>query len=181
MKKLFFPILVLMLSACGANAQRNANDSAKDAIEEVAEPAPSAIPADARVAAPQFTLNDINGKPLSLSDLKGKWVVLDFWGSWCPWCIKGFPALKEAYKEYNGKIEVLGIDCRDSEEVWKEAVKKYELPWLQVYLPEGSDLLQKYEIQGFPTKFIIDPDGKVANVTIGEDPQFFNVLKSLVK
>lgn len=181
MKKLIFPLLALLLTACGANAQSKQTDSVGPAVE-TAEPAPEVIPAKDRVAAPAFTLNDINGKPLSLSDLRGKWVVLDFWGSWCPWCIKGFPALKDAYKEYGGKFEVLGIDVRDSEADWKAAVKKYELPWLQVYMPqEKMDILQQYQIQGFPTKFIIDPEGKVANVTIGEDPAFFDVLKSLVK
>ena len=94
---------------------------------------------------------------------------------------QGFPALKEAYKQYDGKVEVLGIDCGDTEEAWKESVAKHELPWLQVYNPKGTDLTAQYGIQGFPTKFIIDPEGRVANVTIGEDPAFFDVLNSLVK
>lgn len=174
MKKIFFPLLVLFVTACGAKAGNQENSVPQsESISEAIVPE--------RIPAPDFTLNDINGKPLSLSDLRGKWVVLDFWGSWCPWCIKGFPALKEAYKEYGGKIEVLGIDCRDSVEVWKEAVKKYELPWLQVYNPGDNGLVEKYEIQGYPTKFIIDPEGNIANVTMGEDPEFFVILKSLVK
>ncbi len=175
MKKLFFPLLLLLFTACGAKA------STQGGTSEETQTAEEVVALSEKVAAPDFTLNDINGNPLSLSDLRGKWVVLDFWGSWCPWCIKGFPALKEAYKEYGGKIEVLGIDCRDSEEVWKEAVKKYELPWLQVYNPGDNGLLEKYQIQGFPTKFIIDPEGNIANCTIGEDPEFFTILKSLVK
>ena len=62
------------------------------------------------VEAPDFTLNDINGKPLSLSSLRGKHVVLDFWGSWCGWCIKGMPQMKEYYAKYKDKLEILGID-----------------------------------------------------------------------
>lgn len=176
MKKIIFPLLVLAFTACGAKAgnQENNAEEAQTVTEEVAV-------VQERVPAPDFTLNDINGKPLSLSSLRGKWVVLDFWGSWCPWCIKGFPALKEAYKEYAGKVEVLGIDNRDTVEVWKEAVKKYELPWLQVYNPGDNDILEKYQIQGYPTKFIIDPEGNIANCTIGEDPEFFTILKDLVK
>lgn len=171
MKKYILPFILLAITACGANAQ---NDAASAQPEQV-------ISVTDRVVAPDFTLNDINGNPLSLSDLKGKWVVLDFWGSWCPWCIKGFPALKEAYKQYDGKVEVLGIDCGDTEEVWKASVAKHELPWLQVYNPKGTDLTARYGIQGFPTKFIIDPEGRVANVTVGEDSAFFDVLSSLVK
>ncbi len=169
MKKIILPLLLLVISACGLRAEEN--PAPEERVIAVAE----------RKAAPNFTLNDINGKPLSLSDLKGKWVILDFWGSWCPWCIKGFPALKEAYKQYDGKVEVLGIDCGDTEEAWKEAVKKHELPWLQVYNPKGTDLTTQFGIQGYPTKFIIDPKGRIANVTIGEDPAFFEVLKVLVK
>ena len=89
--------------------------------------------------------------------------------------------MKEAYKQYDGKVEVLGIDCGDTEEVWKASVARHELPWLQVYNPKTSNLTNQYGIQGFPTKFIIDPEGRVANVTVGEDPAFLNVLSSLVK
>lgn len=169
MKKYILPFLILAISACGAKAQDNA------------APEEQVIAVEKRVEAPNFTLNDISGTPLSLSDLKGKWVVLDFWGSWCPWCIKGFPALKEAYKQYDGKVEVLGIDCGDSQEAWKASVAQYELPWLQVYNPKGSDLTNRYGIKGFPTKFIIDPEGRIANVTVGERPEFFEILKELVK
>ena len=82
--------------------------------------------------APDFTLNDLNGQPLALSSLRGKYVVLDFWGSWCGWCIKGIPDMKKYYEKYKGKLEILGIDCRDTEEKWKAAVEKHELPWLHV-------------------------------------------------
>ncbi|MDE7440692.1 MAG: TlpA family protein disulfide reductase [Muribaculaceae bacterium] len=134
------------------------------------------------VDAPGFTLKNMEGKDVSLSDFRGKWVILDFWGSWCPWCIKGFPALKEAYAKYQGKLEIIGIDCRDKEDVWKAAVKRYELPWVQVYNPEATaeSLYQAYVVNGFPTKVIVSPEGKIANITVGEDPTFFNKLDSLI-
>lgn len=128
------------------------------------------------VAAPDFTLNDLNGKPLSLSSLRGKYVVLDFWGTWCGWCIKGIPQMKEYYNKYKGKFEILSIDCNDTEEKWKAGVKKYELPWLNVYNPRGSKVLSDYAIQGFPTKIIIGPDGKIVKTVVGEDPSFYTFL-----
>lgn len=135
--------------------------------------------------APEFTLPDVKGKSVSLKDFRGKWVVLDFWGAWCRWCIKGFPDLKEAYKEYAGKFEVIGIDNRDTRERWKEAIAKYELPWVNVYndveMPEGEALLKAYAVQGFPTKVIIDPQGIIRNITVGEDPEFFTKLRELIK
>lgn len=130
-----------------------------------------------------FTLPNPEGKPVSLGDFKGKWVILDFWGGWCPWCIKGFPALKEAYSQYSGKLEIIGIDCNESESAWKEALAKYELPWVQVYNSEpGAQLLyDEYAVQGFPTKIIVNPEGYVVNVTVGEDPSFFTKLANFLK
>ena len=133
----------------------------------------------AGIVAPLFTLNDLEGTPLALTSLRGKYVILDFWGSWCVWCIKGFPKMKEYYAKYPGKFEILGIDCNDTEEKWKTAVKKHELPWLHVYCPKTSTLLSDYGITGFPTKIIIGPDGKIVKTIVGEDPSFYTLLDEL--
>lgn len=135
----------------------------------------------AGVDAPDFTLNDINGKPLALKSLRGKYVVLDFWGSWCIWCIKGMPQMKEYYNKYQGKFEILGVDCNDTEAKWKAAVEKNKLPWLHVYNPKSSSVLRDYAIQGFPTKIIIGPDGKIVKTFVGEDPAFYQELDQLFK
>ena len=135
--------------------------------------------------APDFTLNDINGKPLALSSLRGKWVIIDFWGSWCKWCIKGIPDMKEYYAKYNDKLEILGVDCNDTVEKWKNAVKQYELPWLHVYWDKddenGDNPLELYSVRGFPTKVVIDPQGNVAKVIVGEDPAFYDYLDEVMK
>lgn len=131
--------------------------------------------------APDFSLKGLDGKEISLSELRGKWVIIDFWGSWCPWCIKGFPALKEAYAKYSDKLEVLGVDCGDTEEAWRDAVKKYSLPWLNVYNPgKSGTVLEQYAVQGFPTKVLVNPEGKIADLVVGEDPSFFTRLASLL-
>lgn len=132
----------------------------------------------AGVVAPDFTLNDLNGKPLALSSLKGKYVVLDFWGTWCVWCVRGIPKMKEYYNKYKGKFEILSIDCNDTQEKWKAGVKKYELPWLHVYQPAKGDVqtTDLYAIQGFPTKILIGPDGKIIKTYVGEDPSFYTFL-----
>jgi thiol-disulfide isomerase/thioredoxin len=129
--------------------------------------------------APLFTLNDINGQPLALSSLRGKYVVLDFWGSWCVWCIKGFPQMKEYYAKYPGKFEILGVDCSDTEEKWKAAVEKHELPWLHVYCPKDATLLADYGVTAFPTKILIGPDGKIVKSIVGESPAFYTLLDEL--
>lgn len=130
--------------------------------------------------AKDFTLNDLNGNPLALSSLRGKYVVLDFWGSWCGWCIKGIPDMKKYYEKYAGKFEILGVDCNDTEDAWKQAVEKYELPWKHVYNPRTSTVLNDYAVTGFPTKIVIDPEGKIAKIIVGEDPAFYTYLDEIL-
>jgi len=134
--------------------------------------------------APDFTLNDINGKPLALSSLRGKWVIIDFWGSWCHWCIKGIPEMKEYYAKYSDKLEILGVDCNDTVEKWKAAVAKHELPWLHVYCDmdvEEGNPLALYGVRGFPTKVVVDPKGNLAKIIVGEDPAFYEYLDEVLK
>lgn len=135
------------------------------------------------VMAPDFTYNTIDGKKVSLSDFRGKWVIIDFWGSWCPWCIKGFPKLKEAYAQYKPELEILGVACNDKPDAWEKALAKYELPWVNIYNPDvnGGKLMEEYAVEGFPTKVIVSPEGKIMNITSGEDPAFFEILAKLIK
>lgn len=155
-------------------AQRIADNLAKESLQKNMESSHS--------MAPDFLLPDTAGKMVSLKDFRGKWVILDFWGSWCKWCIKGFPALKEAYKQYAGKLEVIGVDCGDTEAQWREAVTRFQLPWVNVYNVQTDDSIDKaYGVQGFPTKIIINPEGKVYKIVTGEDPSFFTELAGLIK
>ncbi|MDE6339505.1 MAG: TlpA family protein disulfide reductase, partial [Muribaculaceae bacterium] len=80
-------------------AQEYNKEVMKMVEERNAEEARKAEVASGTISAPDFTLPDLGGKNVSLADFRGKWVVLDFWGSWCGWCIKGFPALKDAYNK----------------------------------------------------------------------------------
>lgn len=130
--------------------------------------------------APDFTLKNLEGKDVKLSDFRGKWVIIDFWGSWCGWCIKGFPKLKDAYEQYKPELEIVGVDCNEPEENWRKGVEKYKLPWVNVYNPEGTSILSDYAVQGFPTKVIVNPEGKIANITVGENPAFFDTLAKLI-
>lgn len=134
------------------------------------------------VTAPDFTFKDKDGKDISLTDFRGKWVIVDFWGSWCRWCIKGFPSLKEAYNKYKSRLEIIGIACNDPRDAWEIAIKKYELPWVNLYNPVegGGPLLEEYAVRGFPTKVIIDPEGKIRNITSGDNPAFYDKLSELL-
>ena len=166
-------VTLSLLAACAQRPKTVETDAVKTEVQQMED-----VQAD---LAPDFELSDLQGNPLKLSSLRGKYVVLDFWGSWCIWCIRGIPHMKEAYRKYKDKMEILGIDCQDTEEKWKAAVEEHQLPWLQVRCPEDylQTLGQQYRIQGFPTKVIIDPEGRLVKVVVGEDPAFYTFLDQL--
>lgn len=137
--------------------------------------------------APDFTLNDINGEKITLSQFRGRWVLLDFWGSWCIWCRRGNPTLVALYEKYGGNdFEIIGIACRDKEEDWKKAIKDDGLEWrhANVSQTEGGDKLPSmYNISGYPSKILIDPEGNISVISIGyhekDDPIVLKMVEEL--
>lgn len=132
--------------------------------------------------APSFTLPDLEGKDVSLSSLRGKWVLLDFWGSWCPWCMIGVPQMKENYEKFKNECYFVGIDCKEPREPWKAAVEKNGMNWIQLYNEpkEGKPVNELYQVKGYPTKILIDPEGKIADICIGEDPDFYDKMAKII-
>lgn len=107
---------------------------------------------------------DIDGNPVKLSDFagKGKWVVVDFWASWCGPCRAAMPHLKDIYKAYKKKgLNVVGINVseRNSED-FKKAVKDLDLPWPMIHTLERK-ATDTYGIVGIPTIILINPDGQI--------------------
>ena len=190
MKKIFISLACAVICcACDARRNNTVTDEQKNIQTEAKADANTEATANVNEArksaaddqmAPDFTLNDINGKPLALSSLRGKYVIIDFWGTWCIWCVRGMPKMKEYYKKYSDKMEILGVDCNDPEKKWKAAVKELDLPWKHVYNPkDATEVLEKYEVQGFPTKVLVDPEGKLVKIVVGEDPNFYKYLDEL--
>lgn len=173
MRKILLASIALLPCLCPGIVR-----GASPAVDEVAD---GVIAEPYAPEAPDFTLKDLQGNDVTLSQFRGRWVVLDFWGSWCIWCIRGFPELKENYAKYAGQVEVIGIDCGDTPQQWRDAVRKYELPWVNVYNPVSEYGIDRvYGIQGFPTKMIVNPEGKIVDITVGENPEFYKTLESLV-
>lgn len=129
--------------------------------------------------APSFTLSDRSGNAISLADIKTDYVVLDFWGSWCGYCIAGFPKMKEYYAKYSDKVEFVGIDCRDTHEKWIEALDKYKLPWTHVIDNPDDKTSVKYAVSGYPTKILLGPDRKIISIFLGEVDEFYDKLDAL--
>ncbi|MGL5227349.1 MAG: redoxin domain-containing protein [Bacteroidales bacterium] len=130
--------------------------------------------------APDFSLMGLDGKMVSLNQFKGKYVVLDFWGTWCGWCIKGLPEMKAYYTKYKKDLEIIGIDCRDKEDVWRAGVTEHQIPWINVYNGFDTKVINEYAIAGYPTKVIIDPQGNIVKIVVGESPEFYETLDQLL-
>ena len=135
--------------------------------------------------APDFTLKNTKGKGVSLKSLRGKWIVLDFWATWCGPCKVSMPHLKEYYKKYAGKFEVIGVVGSSKEEDWKVMVNDLELPWINVINPKGvskeKDLTNMYGIEGFPTYIILNKEGKIHKEYLGAQPDFYKELDAILK
>jgi len=133
------------------------------------------------IKAPDFTLEDIDGKPFSLSSVRDKYVVIYFWGSWCGPCISGIPRMKATYEKYKDMLEIIGVACNEtSVNVWRDAVKQHELPWINVYNDNWSAVNVKYGVDGYPTKIIIDSEGTIFLRENGEGDNFYAKLESAI-
>ncbi len=114
--------------------------------------------------APEITMNDENGKTFSLSELKGKYVLVDFWASWCGPCRGENPNVVAAYEKYKNKnFTVLGVSLDKDKAEWMKAIKADKLNWKQI-----SDLkfwnsasVELYGFDGIPYNVLIDPTGKI--------------------
>jgi len=117
-----------------------------------------------------FQLPDLNGKPIKLSDYKGKYVVLDFWASGCGPCRMESPFLRNAYERYHDKgLEILTISLDKNRHRWETAIQQDSIPWTTVSDLKGTDgdVPNTYGVFGFPTYFIIDPEGIVIDHFFG--------------
>lgn len=130
--------------------------------------------------APPFALPDDKGKTVSLSDFKGKHLVLEFWGTWCGYCVKDIPTMKEYYKKYSSKVEFVSIACRDTESRWKAAIEKYQMNWVNL-LNKDEKLPITYGIEGYPTKIMINPEGVIVGKYLGEATDFYKKVDELFR
>ncbi len=133
--------------------------------------------------APDFRLPDINGKEISLSSFKGKYVLVDFWASWCAPCRGENPNVVAAYNRFKSKnFTILGVSLDQKKEAWEEAIKHDGLAWSHVSDLKfwESSVVPLYGIEGIPYNVLVDPDGKVIGESL-RGPALEQKLQEVLK
>ena len=116
---------------------------------------------EAGVIAPDFTLTTIEGEEFILSRERGKYLLLDFWASWCMPCRASFPTIAAIHEQYEGeRFSVIGISLDKNQEAWKKALEEEGCGWKQRCDSEG-DVANKYAISTIPALLLIGPDGRI--------------------
>ncbi len=151
MKYLWIIIIALILAGCGGNNDKNASNESIPALWN-AESAPA-------VKAPNFSLTNMNGETVALSDFSDKPVLLVFWATWCPHCKAEIPKLKEIHAENNDEeFKILALSVDDNADKLKDFTDENGIVYTVLY-DEGTEIAKSYEVVGIPAHFVVDSDG----------------------
>jgi len=131
--------------------------------------------------APNFQLQNLDGQSISLNDLKGKPVLVNFWATWCHPCVSEMPYLQEIYGEWSGKgLILLAINIGESSSEAEQFLQDHNLS-LPVLLDTNKAVARRYNIRGIPTTFFIDKDGIIQEKIVGAFPNKAAIENRLIK
>lgn len=132
---------------------------------------------------PELNATDVTGKKVSLTDLKGKFVYIDVWATWCMPCRKELPFLAQIEEKYRGKdIHFVGLSCDANRTVWEKDIAKGGKSGIQIHLVPEATFLDDYMISGIPRFILLDRDGNIINMnmTRPSDPETVKTLDALL-
>ncbi|MFC3799847.1 TlpA family protein disulfide reductase [Cohnella sp. GCM10012308] len=150
----------------------------------VPEGHPDAVQPEAELEeAPDFTLKDLDGNVISLSDLRGKAVYLNFWTTWCKWCKKEMPAMKRVYESFEGRdLAIVAVDIGEGRDKVASYIDQGGYPF-QVLLDSDKSVSKSYRVTSIPVSVFVDKEGHVAYRKLGtmKEDEMRSVVESLVE
>lgn len=123
-------------------------------------PAESVTPTEPPFYAPDFTLTTLDGDTITLSDLRGKWVLINFWATYCVPCVEEMPALQQLAERYTDELVLLAINQREDETLVRTFLQTHDLQLTVLLNPDDATLIN-YQVIGLPQTLLITPSGEV--------------------
>ena len=151
------------------------------------QPAQTLIEIKERPRAPQFALEDMDGKQRRLADLRGKVVVVNFWATWCPPCRREMPSLERLSQVLkDDDVAILAVNvAEDLDTVFSFTGTLYPIPTFPILFDRDSRVLKSYPVRGLPTTFIVDRQGRIAYRAVGgrefDDPAIVARIRELMR
>lgn len=136
-----------------------------------------------KIMAPDFTLEDLDGNSVTLSDYEGKIVILNFWAEWCIYCVEEMPDFNTLDKELaeSGDAIILAVNVRDSQKTVQDFLAENSLG-LKVLMDEDGTVASMYSVSGYPTTFFINPDGSLYTYIPGKtDLKTLHVVLDMIR
>jgi thiol-disulfide isomerase/thioredoxin len=157
------------------SSNRLNQETAAEAEKYIASPIRARTP-----FAPDFSFTTRESTRISNSALRGKVVLLDFWGTWCPPCRESVPVLKGINKKYAGKaFQLIGVSSDDDEDVWRTFIESQKMDWAE-YIDLSGNVLHAFRVESFPTYVVLDKDGVIRFRQSGLGPTTENDLEEAI-
>ena len=133
---------------------------------------------------PDFAFKDINGKTITLKSLRGKYVYIDVWATWCGPCCKEIPHLEKLMEEFeNENIHFVSISIDRNQKAWRDMIDQKKMKGIQLHIGNNKDFEKDYMISMIPRFILLDPQGNIVNAKMSRPsaPETMNAIKKLLK
>ena len=174
-KKLLIGLLVLGLIGLGSaayfhyepvvQAEEDMNNESKKDTETVKEEEKK-YGMKQNYYAPRFTLENMSGEEMTLEDFEGKFVLLNFWATWCKYCVKEMPDFQRFHEENQEDFAVVGIDVGEGKQVVQNFLEQHQITYTNL-LDKDRKVAQQYQVSAYPTTYILSREGKLLYMVRG--------------